>query len=381
MSRFSFPLHQQPARVTLGSGSVRVLAELPLDDRTVVFATGQEHVLALVDESLAKKRLKLDRSQLLSKPPGEPTREMVEAGAAFLRTRRLNSLDRIVGVGGGSVLDWCRLSWAAASGHLDLATGKVDDGPAADRPPLWLVPTTCATGAEAAAVAVYLDHARKVPVVSRSFLADQVILDGQFLKGISAGAMARSLGDALTHAIEAYLSIVPGTLAKESAASALRLILLHARAEPSTDRNERLMEAGYLAGSAASNCSVGVVHAFAHSVASWGVPHGYACAVGLEAGLLANRDVTALSELARRVGFASVEALSSSIGEIVRGADGGQSVQDLRGALTESASRAEILKRMASDVCLRTNPQPLDSDALERFLDDVRARACTVEES
>ena len=109
MSRFGYPVHQQPSRVTFGTGSVRHLADGVLDQRTVVFATGQSHLHALVDASLGKKGDRLSQAQVLTKPAGEPSREMVEMGARFLRDR---AFDRIVGIGGGLVLDWCRLSRA-----------------------------------------------------------------------------------------------------------------------------------------------------------------------------------------------------------------------------------------------------------------------------
>ena len=91
-------------------------------------------------------------------------------------------------------------------------------------------------------MAVYADGPRKVPVVSPSFVADEVILDGQFLRGIDAEALAGFLGDTLTHAVEAFVSIVPGTLAKEAAVSAARLVLQHASEPAGPSRNERLME-------------------------------------------------------------------------------------------------------------------------------------------
>jgi alcohol dehydrogenase class IV len=365
--KLTHPTHQQPARVTFGTGSIRVLGD-GFDGRTLVFLSGDPDVRAVVTAALARRGLALDGRQVLVKPAGEPTRAMIEMGAAFLKGRRPR---RLVGIGGGSVLDWCRLALAAARGALDLATGQIGDGRALEsRPPLWLVPTTCATGAEAAGVAVYADGGRKIPVLSPSFIADRVVLDGRFLATVPRARLAAFLGDTLTHAVEAFVSIVPGTLAKEAAVSAARLVLADRSSTP-TSRNERLMEAGYLAGLAASNCSVGVVHAFSHSVACYGIAHGFANAMALDAGIVTNGGAAAVSELVTRLGL-SVAGLRRAIGAVLAPAGEDPASERLADLLSSRDSRTDIIARMSSDVCMRTNPGSLTAIDLERFLDHVR---------
>ena len=338
MIKFAFPVHRQPARVTFGTGSVRALASGLIDEHTAVFLTSDATVRDAVDRSLAKRGMQLTSARILIKPAGEPTRAAVESGAAWLAGL---GATRIVGLGGGSVLDWCRLSWAVADGALDPVSGRMADRDLAARPPLCLVPTTCATGAEAAGVAVYTSEGRKVPVVSPAFVPDDVILDGQFLSGVPDARLAGFLGDAASHAVEAFASIVPGTLAKEAAVSALGLLLRHAHAPPGSSRFERLMEAGHLAGLAAAHCSVGVIHAFAHTVASLGVPHGFANAVALEAGITVNADVPALAQLAGRVGLLTVKDLAREVGALVAAADDA-AADVLSHALENPAARADI---------------------------------------
>jgi alcohol dehydrogenase class IV len=370
MIKFAFPVHRQPARVTFGTGSVRTLASGLIDEHTAVFVTSEPAVREAVDRSLAKRGVELAQARVLTKPAGEPTRASIEAGAAWLAAQGAR---RIVALGGGSVLDWCRLSWAAADGALDPASGRMADREPAARPPLWLVPTTCATGAEAAGVAVYTANGRKVPVVSPAFVPDDVILDGQFLSGVSDARLGCCFGDAASHAVEAFASIVPGTLAKEAAVSALTLLLRHAAGAPGSSRFERLMEAGYLGGLAAANCSVGVVHAFAHTVAVLGVPHGFANAVAIEAGIRTNADVPALDQLATRVGLATVEDLARAVGRLVAAADDA-AAGALSRALEEAGTRADIAARMAEDPCMRTNPKPVPPDDIATMLDAIQDR-------
>jgi alcohol dehydrogenase class IV len=366
----SFPTYRQPGAVTFGTGSVKALIESDDLTETAIFLSGQEEVRNTVVGSLHKYGHDLAEAYVITKPAGEPTYAMVQAGAAFLGHTPWR---RIVGIGGGSVLDWCRLAWAASQAMLSLDDGRVSVQDAANfRPEFWLVPTTCGTGAEAANVAVFSVSGRKLPVVSTAFVADRVILDGQFLRCVSPPSLACSLCDTLSHAVEGFVSIVPCALAKEAAVSALRLILEHYDAEADDSHQlQHFMEAGYLGGVAAANCSVGAIHAFAHTMAAYQVPHGYANALGLIAGIYANQDTPAMHVLLRRLGVSTIETFVDWLTPIVRMALS-YTVDVATGQLLrEQKTREAISERMATDVCMRSNPKMLDAEARYAFLDRV----------
>jgi alcohol dehydrogenase class IV len=136
---------------------------------------------------------------------------MIRAGAASLGERGPR---RLVAIGRGSVMDWARLAWAESQGLLDEAgaSAALRSVPRAG-PELWLVPTTCATGAEATGVAVFSGKDGVVPVLTPPFVADRVVLDGGYRVGVDAARDSLWLCDALSHAVEAFLSIVPDRLA------------------------------------------------------------------------------------------------------------------------------------------------------------------------
>jgi alcohol dehydrogenase class IV len=305
----------------------------------------------------------------LQKPPGEPTLAAVELGARFLSQA---PYARIAGVGGGSVLDWCRLSWAHEQRLLRLEDERlILAGPTERRAALWLVPTTCGTGAEAATVVVLTHEGRKLPVSSPAFLADQVVLDAQFLESVSEADLAASLCDTLSHGIEGFLSIVPSRLAKEHAVAAVRMAIENFPAHGESCRLERLMEAGFLGGLAASHCSVGVVHAFAHTMAVHGVPHRLGNALGLVAGMRTNASSEAFRDLLRSLGLSDAEDLARRIRPIRAAALKGVDHSRIASIICDSSTRADLLRRMEADVCLRTNPLKLSADELARFLDWV----------
>ena len=294
---------------------------------------------------------------------------MIQLGADYLGQKLYT---RVVGIGGGSVLDWCRLAWAESQELLLVDADKGQLKPIVGRrPEFWLIPTTCGTGAEAANIAVFSVNAKKIPVVSPALLADRVILDGQFLSHMSPSALANSLCDTLSHAIEAFVSIVPCRLAKEAAVSSLQLILEHYPGESRASRNDRLMEAGYLGGVAASNCFVGVVHAFAHTLAAFGINHGHANALGLIAGIYANGDVPGMLELLKRCGSDSLEGFVDRIRPVVNMALSHERDIELLNIFRDKSVRETICEQMAADICMRSNPKVLESDELNVFLDRV----------
>jgi alcohol dehydrogenase class IV len=322
-----------------------------------------------LEARLAKAGVELASLRTIEKPPGEPTIDMIRAAAARLADGRCR---RLVAIGGGSVLDWARLAWAESEGLLGEAGASEVLRNARRRDlELCLVPTTCATGAEATGVAVYSGKDALIPVLAPAFVADRVILDGGFLAGVDASQVSLWLCDALSHAVEAYLSIVPGRLAKAAALSALTSILETHPEAPSASRNERLMEAAYLAGVAVGNCSVGVIHAFAHTLSLHGVGHAAGNALGLVAGLEANAAAKSSGELWRRAGASSHHDLIEGVRSVVRSGavrNDGRRVAEL---IRDGSTRERLLDQMAADPCLRSNPIRLERDALERFLDRV----------
>jgi alcohol dehydrogenase class IV len=334
-----------------------------------LLVSGQPKVQQALALAFQKQDLDLSSSRVLHKPAGEPTAASVSSAAAWLAD---NPFETLIAVGGGSVLDWARLALAASKGWLEPDKGDIRPAVrSSDRPALILVPTTCGSGAEAAAVAVYALDGRKVAVVSDAFLADRVILDAQFLATAPAAVLASWMSDTLSHAVEAFVSIVPNALAKQAAVGALTMVLQHHAAADLHGRRERLMEAGYLGGVAASNCSVGVIHAFAHSVASYGVPHGVANALGIAAGIAANSDTSEMRGLLDRMRFASAKALTEAIAPITSMALSAGVPERTRAALGNHSEREAIAARMTTDVCLRTNPRRLDREGLMAFLADV----------
>ena len=368
--RLTFPAFQMPA-ATSGAGSVKSLAHLAGIGRAVFLVSGQPGVWSYVDGALQKGGVSVPPERILRKPAGEPSVASVRAAADFLAAQPAPLL---VAVGGGSVLDWARLAWACAAGRLDLGTGVVAEDAGGPRPTIVLVPTTCASGAEGASVAVYSDGGRKRPVVSPLFLADRVVLDGRFLASLDAATFSASLADALTHAVESLVSLVPNHLAKAAAGAALRSLLEHADGEvPVASRADRLLEASYLAGVAASHTSVGIAHAFAHAMAAEQMPHGRGNAMAIVAALRFNAEAPAARALLEDTGRAGLDLMDRlrAITGPARQAGAGLT----QAVLDDPARRAALAAAMLADAALRTNPIRAEEADIARFLALVREEA------
>ncbi len=373
--KLSYPIFRHAASVTCGSGSLRSLAGWDDLPGSLFLTSGRGEIITALTEVLDRAGIQLGPDNHLIKPPGEPTEESVALAGSFISARKAQ---RIVAIGGGSVLDWARLGWAAGNQLLDPATGRLNPVQDILRPQICLLPTTCGTGAEAADVAVYQSGGRKMAVVTPAFMADQVILDGNLLKGLPEEKMAQFVCDALSHALEASLSIVPMRLGKEAALSALRLLLSAWAMAPGPSRRDALLEGSFLGGVAAANCSVGLVHAFAHAIGTDGVGHGQGNAFGLIGGLRFNAQSEQMSGFLRRAGYDSLSELELQLQPIVGTAMAELDANSPLCRLSQSDYRADLAERMLADVAIRTNPRrPADQAEVEQWLNSLQADQAT----
>ena len=215
----------------------------------------------------------------------DPAFNQVQAGEALLRTE---ACEAVIAVGGGSVLDAGKLIALLYSNPGDL---KSFDGIQKSKNPglpLFAVPTTAGTGSEITLASVITDPEthRKVPVVDSKLIPGYVALDAEIMKGMPKPITAATGMDALTHAVESYLSTASTSATEIQAKAAVRLTFLYlARAWHDGDDMEArdaMAVASFYAGSAFGRTSVGYVHGIAHQLGRiCQTPHGNANAMVL----------------------------------------------------------------------------------------------------
>ena len=253
----------------------------------------------------------------------DPTFEQVQAGEASLRACAGQA---VLAVGGGSVLDTAKmisLLYSNGGSLDDFAKPKLNRRPGL---PLFAIPTTAGTGSEVTPVAVITNQQthEKTAVADAGMMPAYVALDPAIMRGMPPGITAATGMDALTHAVESFLSRGSDEETERQATAAVRLIFHYlpvAWADgDNLEARDAMALAAYYAGAAFSRTSVGYAHAIAHQLGRvCGTPHGNANAMVLPEVLLAYGDCAhaRLAELARRAGLgrdgASTQALAQTL--------------------------------------------------------------------
>ena len=215
----------------------------------------------------------------------DPAFDQVQEGEAMIRTQRCQA---VIAVGGGSVLDAAKMM---AMLHTNPGSLESFDGiQKCKRPglPLFAIPTTAGTGSEITLAAVITDPVshRKIPIVDSKMIPGYIALDAEIMKGMPPGITAATGMDALTHAVESYLSKASTSATEENATAAVRLIFkyqLRAFKEGGDmEARDGMALAAFYAGAAFTRTSVGYVHGIAHQLGRLcGTPHGNANAMVL----------------------------------------------------------------------------------------------------
>ena len=249
----------------------------------------------------------------------DPSFEQVQEGEALLRTEKCQA---IIAVGGGSVLDAAKMMAMLHTNPGPLE--KFDGIQKCKKPglPLFAIPTTAGTGSEITLAAIITDPVshKKIPVVDSKMIPGYVALDAEIMKGLPPGITAATGMDALTHAVESYLSKASTEATEIQARAAVRLIFKYlAKAYPAGDNLEArdgMAMASFYAGAAFGKTSVGYVHGIAHQLGRvCGTPHGNANAMVLPEVLAAYGDCVhqRLADLARLVELGETGSSSSQL--------------------------------------------------------------------
>jgi acetaldehyde dehydrogenase/alcohol dehydrogenase len=275
-----------PADTYFNAGALENLRAVP--GKLAVIVTDVDGERRGVAEEV-RKYLGARTVHVFSEIEPEPDERQVRAGVETLQ--RL-APDLLVAVGGGSVLDAAKamrlfhespeLSVAELSLPFLDARKRVARYPQlAHRVKLVAIPTTSGTGSEVSPACVVSDGARKVTLVDYSLVPDMAIVDPHLAMSMPPSVTADTGIDALTHALEAAVSIFASPYTEAFCVQATRLILEHlpAAVADGSDLEARtaMANAATIAGLAFSNAFVGVNHALAHAVgARFGIPHGRA---------------------------------------------------------------------------------------------------------
>ncbi len=262
---------------------------------------------------------------LYDQVPPESSTRIVNELAELWRTR---SCDSILAIGGGSVIDTAKgVNILVSLGGNDVRAYRGAETLPGPLRPLFVAPTTAGTGSEATNSAVIADPESGVKMlfVSEFLLPRAAVLDTRLTLTLPPRLTAATGMDALTHAMEACLSIQKNPISDAYAWQAINLIrqFLTQAVRTPDDKTARLAlaNASTLAGAAFSNAMVGCVHSMGHAAGAVGhIPHGVAMNIFLPFGLAFNLQKRAdvLAELLLPLAGAEVYATTPPISRAQR---------------------------------------------------------------
>lgn len=360
-----------PPVALMGAGAVREIGAwtkmFGAKKALIVSGTGKHGQTLNKEIAALLKEAGIDSAVFAGAEPNPTDLSVHEGAGMYLK----ESCDAIVAVGGGSPMDCAKgIGIIVAGGgeiHAYEGVGKV----VRPLPPLIAVNTTAGTASEMTSFAVITDTRRhvKMALVDWKLTPKVAINDPELMKSMPPALTAATGMDALTHAVEAYVSTIATPTTDAAAIAAIKLIgrWLRQAVAHGDDMVARDMmaHAEYLAGIAFNNASLGYVHAMAHQLGGfYNLPHGVCNAILLphvqafnlvavpdrfvEIAQALGENVDRLSTIvAANRGIDAIRQLSADIGIPAGVKELGAKEEDIE-ALAENAMK---------DICGLTNPR------------------------
>ena len=335
-------------------------------------ARGKKKVLVCTDASLIKFGVAKKVTDLLDKGgvayeiysdiKPNPTIENVQSGVTAFKKAQADS---IVAIGGGSAMDTAKAVGIIIN-NPEFADVRSLEGVAPTKQHAVFtiaVPTTAGTAAEVTINYVITDveKKRKFVCVDTNDIPEIAVVDPDMMSSMPKGLTASTGMDALTHAIEGYITKGACAISDMFHLEAIRLIShsLRGAVEGTPEGREGMALGQYIAGMGFSNVGLGIVHSMAHGLSAlYDTPHGVACAIILPYGLEYNAPVA--GKRYRAIGKAM-------------GVDGLEFMSD------DEAAKATIaaVKKLSADVGIPADLKGILKEEDVQFLSDSAfADAC-----
>ena len=317
--------------------------------------------------------------QLYTNIQPNPTIENVQSG---VKTYREYGAEGIVAIGGGSSMDTAKAIGIIIANpeHEDVVSLGGVVNTRNHVVPLFAVPTTAGTAAEVTASYVITDpeNRGKVVCIDGHCVPHVAFVDPDMMSSMPKGLTAFTGMDALTHAIEGYITPGAWELSDPLNLKAIQLVAKHLRSAVNGEEEGRrgMAIAEYLAGMGFSNVGLGLDHAIAHILGGfYGIPHGKACTILLPSVMEFNRDYTGEKYRDIAGAFGVEDALNGDL-ETVKD-EAIAEVKKLAGDIGIELSfrndiREEDLDAIAEgalkDACAGNNPRPFTAEDVKTIL-------------
>ena len=286
-----------PDKIYFEHNSIQYLEKMPNITRAFIVTDLGMVSLGYVDKILyyLRKRTEHVHCEIFSDVEPDPSIETVKRGAQMMDEFKP---DVIIALGGGSAMDAAKGMWlfyehpdvdfnSLRLRFLDIRKRAFKFPKMGNKAQLVAIPTTSGTGSEVTSFAVISDKKNnmKYPLADYELTPNIAIIDPQFVMSLPKSATADTGLDVLTHALEAYVSVMASDYTDGLAMKAIQLVFkylprAYKNGAEDAEAREKMHNASCMAGMAFTNAFLGLNHSIAHKIGGeYHVPHGRANAV------------------------------------------------------------------------------------------------------
>ncbi len=379
MKRFTLPRD-----IYYGRGSLEQLKNIRGQKAVLVLGGGSMKKFGFADKALAYLKEAGIETALFENVEPDPSVETVMKGAEMMREFQP---DWIISMGGGSPIDAAKAMWVFyeyPDTSFEAIIQPFSFPELRQKAKFIAIASTSGTATEVTAFSVITDYATgvKYPLADYNITPDIAIVDPDLAETMPPALTAHTGMDALTHAIEAYVSAFNSPFTDPLAVKAIQMVFEYLPASFKGDMKarEQMHYAQCLAGEAFSNALLGIVHSMAHKTgaafSTGHIPHGCANAIYLPYVIRFNAKEAEgrYADIARSVGITGTD--SECVGKLCEKIDGYNIKLGIPGTLQEFGIRedefrekvAKIAELAISDACTGSNPRAITPAEMEKLL-------------
>ena len=280
-----------PEKIYFEAGSIAYLEKMPDIERAFIVTDSGMVKFGYVDRILyhLRKRLNHVHCEIFSEVESDPSFDTVKKGLELMNNFKP---DVIIALGGGSPIDAAKGMWlfyenpdADPEGlklkFMDIRKRTYKFPKMGSKAKMVAIPTTSGTGSEVTSFAVITDKEKnkKYPLADYELTPDVAIVDPDLVMSLPKSVTADTGMDVLTHALEAYVSVMASDYTDGLAEKAVELVFEYLREAYEHGDNkiarEKMHNASTIAGMAFTNAFLGINHSLAHKIgAEFHLPHG-----------------------------------------------------------------------------------------------------------
>ena len=283
-----------PPKIYFEHDSIQYLEKMPEISRAFIVTDPMMVQLGNVDKILhyLRKRKNYCHAEIFSDVESDPSVETIMRGVEAMNRFQP---DVIIALGGGSAMDAAKGMWlfyehpdisfdGLRLKFMDIRKRAFHFPNLGQKAKMVAIPTTSGTGSEVTSFSVITDKNNniKYPLADYELTPDVAIIDPQFVQTLPKGLIADTGMDVLTHAIEAYVSVLASDFTDGLALQAIKLVFQNLKKSYEGDpiAREKMHNASCIAGMAFTNAFLGLNHSMAHKLGGeYHIPHGRANAI------------------------------------------------------------------------------------------------------